>query len=437
MKKAFALVCAAGILLVGCKSSGDPSTSSSTAAGSTPAGTEPASSEPGTGVADDSIKIGVTYTDLAPLKDVGLDLDHGDYASAFQALADDINANGGINGRTLELVQAPVNPIGTGAGTTACTMLTEDEEVFAVLGDLQQDIVPCYVTDHDTALVGGYQSPASLAAAAAPWLTWYPSLDRLATKTIEGADAAGIYDGKKVGLVSLPVDGDLVSTVVDPALDDAGVDVVDRAVIDAPANDAAAATAAAQTIAEKFKSEGVEVVVTVGNAFNPFANGLVQTDFRPVLVATDDNTVSAWRISKSDDALQILDGLVAGGGIGRADAWNEPSMQACVDTVNEAQPDRQITDPATAQPGDPETFVSLFVACRSMALFEAIAEKAGPTLNNDTFRNAASTLGEFQVPGVGGVSNYTATAPSGDPAVYLRRWDASTKDLVSDPEPIT
>jgi ABC-type branched-subunit amino acid transport system substrate-binding protein len=437
MKKAFALICATGILLVGCKSSGDPSTRSSTADGSTPAATEPASIEPGVGVTDDSIKIGVTYTDLAPLKDVGLNLDHGDYASAFQALADDINADGGINGRTLELVQAPVNPIGTGAGTTACTMLVEDEEVFAVLGDLQQDIVPCYVTDHDTAVVGGYQSPTALAAANAPWFTWNASVDRLATKTIEGADAAGIYEGKKVGVVSLPVDGDLVTDVVDPALEEAGAEVVDHAVIDAPANDAAAATASAQTIAEKYRSEGVEVIITVGNAFNPFANGLVQTDYRPTLVATDDNTVSAWKIGKPDESLQILDGLVAGGGVSRDDAWNEPSMQACVDTVKEAQPDRQITDPATAKEGDPETFVSLFVACRSMSLFKAIADKAGPTLNNDTFRNAGATLGEFQIPGVGGVSDFTPTAPSGDPDVYLRRWDPAIKDLVTDLEPIS
>jgi len=123
MKRAIALLSLAALLLVGCKSTGDSTSSTSTTAA--------ASTEPGQGVSADSIKIGVTYTDLSAIKDI-MDLDHGDYASAFQALADDLNASGGINGRKLEIVQAPVSPIGTEAGTTTCVQMTEDEKVFAV-----------------------------------------------------------------------------------------------------------------------------------------------------------------------------------------------------------------------------------------------------------------------------------------------------------------
>src|SRR5690606_30496889 len=145
MKRAVALLGLVAVLLVGCKSTGDSA--------STTSSTGPVSTEPGQGVTADSIKIGVTYTDLSSLRDL-MNLDHGDYASAFQAVADEINANGGINGRTLELVDTPVSPIGTEAGTTACVSLTEDQKVFAVIGNIQTNVVPCYVKDHDTAVVG-------------------------------------------------------------------------------------------------------------------------------------------------------------------------------------------------------------------------------------------------------------------------------------------
>lgn len=430
MKRAFAVLCLGALLATGCKSTSDRNATTTTRAD-----TE-MSTELGTGVTDDTIRIGVTYTDLKPLKDIGMKLDHGDYASAFQALADDVNANGGINGRKLELVQAPVNPIGTGAGTTVCTELTEDKKVFAVIGDLQQDIVPCYTNDHDTAVVGSYQAPASLAAAKAPWFTWYPSLDRLLDKTIVGAAADGAFKGKKVAVVSLPVDKAMVDANLDKALAEAGIADATKAVVDAPSDDAAAAAAAAQTIAERFKSDGVEVVITVGNAFSPFADGLTKTNYRPVIVTTDDNVVSAWKVAKSDDAMSVLGGLIAGGGVSRQEAWKQPAMQACVKKILAADPGRQITDPSTAKEGDPETYVSVLLACRSMGLFVAIADGAGTTLNNDTFRKAGHDLGSFQVPGVGGVSDFTATAPTGDPNVYLRRWDPATKDLTSDPNPI-
>ena len=82
----------------------------------------------------DKIKIGVTYVDLAAVRATGIKLDHGDYEKAFQTVIDDINAKGGINGRKIVPVFAPINPIGTDPAQAACVKLTEDEKVFAVIG---------------------------------------------------------------------------------------------------------------------------------------------------------------------------------------------------------------------------------------------------------------------------------------------------------------
>jgi energy-coupling factor transporter ATP-binding protein EcfA2 len=317
---------------------------------------------------------------------------------------------------------------------TQCTKLTEDEQVFAVIGSLQASAVECYVTQHETALVGGQQTDDLLAVAVAPWFAFTAPIDRLALKTIEGAAAEGVFDGKKVGVITLPLYEPMMESSVNPALDAAGVDVVETAVIDVPDGDAAAATAAAATILEKFRAEDVELVVTVGDAFLNTNTALEQTDYRPQIVATDANPVVTALVGRTD--FSAFQGLIAGSTPSKAVQWGDPAMQECVDVIRSAQPDRQITDPLNQAEGERDTFVSVVTACQSVALFRAIAEAAGPGLNNDTFRAAGESLGEFTVPGNGGVQNYTADALSGDPAVFLGRFDPSTNTLEPDAEPV-
>ena len=193
MKK-FVIVAVALLSLVAasCKSSGD-------SAGSTSSSKAP-STELGKGVTADSITLGVTYLDLSALKDILPSLDHGDYASAVQALADVINESGGINGRQLNLVFAKVDPIKDESNLAACVKLTEDTDAFAVLViGLSASGVKCIVDDHATPVIGGIQSPQELAAAKAPWFTVQASSASGAEKTIKGVLADGSLDGQEGG----------------------------------------------------------------------------------------------------------------------------------------------------------------------------------------------------------------------------------------------
>jgi ABC-type branched-subunit amino acid transport system substrate-binding protein len=435
MKRAIALLAVAGVLAVGCKSSGEPATSSPSdtdSSGGTVA-TAPLSTEPGQGVTDSEIRIGVTFTDLSSIRDI-VNIDHGDYSSAFQALADDINDAGGINGRKLVLVDGPVSPVGTDSATTTCTQLTEDEQVFAVIGNVQADVTSCYVAEHDTALVGGQQTPEGLAAAQAPWFAFDAGLDYVAAKTIQGAADEGAFDGKKVAVISLPVHEPLLADTIDPALEAAGADVVGNAVLDAPPDDQAAALAQAQTFAARFEADGADVVVAVGDAFLTLTKALEQSSYRPAIVATDSNVVRASLVGRSD--YSVFEGIVTGGPPGTAAGWTEAPMQECVDRILAVQPDRQINDPTTATKETPSTWVSVTVACQAMTLLQAILEKAGPTLNNDTFRAAGETLGKIDIPGKGGPSDFTPTSPSGNPPVFLAHWDPATQELVTSSTPV-
>ena len=122
------------------------------------------------GVTDTSIKIGVIYLDLSIAGPV-LGINQGDYKAAYQAAFDEVNEAGGIHGRTLEPVFTPIVPASNDQGTAACTELTDDEEVFFVLGNYVDENAPCVVTTHETPLLGGdlAMNPESLAAAKALW----------------------------------------------------------------------------------------------------------------------------------------------------------------------------------------------------------------------------------------------------------------------------
>lgn len=87
------------------------------------------------------IKVGFPYVDLAPLQAEGITIDQGSYPDAFNALIANLNAQGGINGRKIAPYLVSVNPISTTATDSACTQLTEDDNVLVAL----QPVYPlCY-----------------------------------------------------------------------------------------------------------------------------------------------------------------------------------------------------------------------------------------------------------------------------------------------------
>src|SRR5690349_23395427 len=113
------------------------------------------------GVSKDEIKLGVTYVDFEPIKDV-VDINHGDYVKTYNAVIDDLNKKGGVNGRKIVQVLGKVNPLGTAPAQEVCLKLTEDDEVFAAVGFFIFDAQNCYVAQHDTPVLGGTMNPTYL-----------------------------------------------------------------------------------------------------------------------------------------------------------------------------------------------------------------------------------------------------------------------------------
>jgi hypothetical protein len=383
-----------------------------------------------------TIKIGITYPDLAAIRNV-VNIDHGDYRTAYTAVIDDVNKHGGVNGRMLEPVFAPVNPIGTAPADAACTKLTEDNQVFAVLGSATNPT--CYINTHAVALVGTSVSPDQAKGAKAPWFSTSLTDDRNLVKVLDAVDKKGVFTGHKVAVVGQSGDATALRDVAVPELKKLGVNVVETAINSAPTTDVSAGYQQYGLIASKFQSSGADVVVAVGQAGTgwPKALQVNRSSYLPRLIAGSFNSLAAYVADTSgNDPAVLKDAVTGSSNPPQSVAWNDPAMKSCVALVQQAEPAAQINDPITATAKTPNTWVSPTAACQNVSLFVAIAKAAGATLNNTTFDNGGESLTNVVLPGFGGVAlHYGPGSHDGDGAIYLSNYDTTQRKLVTEQHP--
>lgn len=421
MRKQLLVLVVIGALLFGC-TSGESSSTDTTGAdgGDSTATTEGdvVATGPSPGVTDDSVKIGVTYVDLASLAGI-VDIDHGDYEAAYQAQFDAINEAGGINGRTLEPVFAPIAPVGPDPADEACTKLTEDDDVFIAVGFFLDDAVLCPVETHETAVIGGAMTPERLERAAAPWFTNEASTD-VQTEGIRAMAEAGALDDN-LGVFAGAGQEQLMDDVVLPLLDELGVEVTESAVVDQTAEDITATNAAVAVIAERFESAGVDKVLVLGNSGLAWAIGTEPLDYRPEMRAPDFSALLTFaQDEEAERDLSILDGAVGSGIYGPTSAVYElPGMQECIGVIEDGGVD--VPDPADLAPED-QTYISALTSCAQMELLTALLEAAGEDLNYGTLEAGADGLVVDMPNQPEPVTYGPAPAADGDPPVFLFDW---------------
>ena len=184
---------------------------------------------------------------------------------AYEALVEEINAEGGIHGRTIEPIVVGINPVGTASAEAACVELAEDEQVFAVLvGFLSGEAVLCPLETHQTAVIGGKMTPQRIERAQAPWYSAEPSVD-LESEAIRALAEAGELDGT-LGVFGGTAEEQQVEDVVLPLLDELGIEPAETAVVTAPPDDITAVNAEIAVFAERFDVAGIDQVLITGQS---------------------------------------------------------------------------------------------------------------------------------------------------------------------------
>jgi ABC-type branched-subunit amino acid transport system substrate-binding protein len=386
---------------------------------------------PTPGVTSSTIKVGITYADVSAIRNI-INVDPGDYQVAYTTLFDQINAHGGINGRKVVPVFAAVDPLGPAGAANACTRLTEDDQVFAVVGYFLPADTTCYVDTHRTPIIGLSLSGSQAAQAKAPWFNPVISDSDLIPKEMAAFDEEGAFSGKKVAVVGTAADQTEVNEVL-PALKKLKVHVAQTAINSVPTADTTAQTAQFGVIAEKLQTLGVNVVVAVGNAGEDWPAALQdnQSAYLPRTVATDYVDLLAYVENKSGYSAAVLKGAVTAGGYPPATVfWSDPAMKRCVATIQKAEPNAAINNPITATPTTPVTWTAPLTACQQVALFSAIVKAAGKTLNNRTFAKGGASLTHISIPGGGGTFDFGGGHNDGDGPAFVYAWSPSAKKLV-------
>ena len=109
----------------------------------------------GQGVTDSTIKIGVALVDFKCIEPY-IQTTRVDEYKVYDAFINDLNAKGGIAGRKIVPIYKTFCPIVPAPALTLCTQFTEDEHVFAVIGDfvdLTGQAQPCIAKQHKTVLI--------------------------------------------------------------------------------------------------------------------------------------------------------------------------------------------------------------------------------------------------------------------------------------------
>lgn len=405
MRRFIALTMVLGLVVVG----------STTATASSRRATTP-------GVTKKAIKLGVTYVDLSNLGGT-IDIDFGDWQKIYEVLIDDFNANGGVNGRELNPVFAPVEPIGTVPAEEACVHLTEDEQVFAVTGFFLTPPL-CYLEAHNTPVVNGAQTAEDVARAKAPWFTLDPD-DHFNSLAIDAFAAEGAFKGGKLGIVVDAQSQALYDDVVAPALKRNKVKGT-VVTIDVVQGDEVATQQAARPIVERFDSDGINKILFVGTSAVQFGNVLAQTDYRPRMIVLNYTILRAF-VQNPGSAVDVAKNAI---GAYTLTDFNDPTLQKCFKVVEK---ELGYVVKETVGPDEPDYRSSSEIACRAIGLFAAIAEAAGKNLTVESF-GKAPLKGSLEVPGTGTIT-YDKKFKTFLQPVYIYRYDPATKTLVADDKP--
>jgi ABC-type branched-subunit amino acid transport system substrate-binding protein len=267
-----------------------------------------------TGLSDDTLKLGVIGVDFGALAQAGLTPDLGDQPKIFQSVVDQINADGGIGGRQVELRLTMIDVLaGAESGQAACLEMTQDFGAFAVVltPAVSRDVARCVAVSNETLTLGSTGFDDALYEEAEGRLfsagsDTSMSTDRQAEGWARMLDEDGVLEGKTIGVVTDEQSPEFSAAANDslvPTLEELGYEVPVNVTLPCPEGDQDCDQQEAAV--QQMKDAGVDFVFmgaanTVGPTFVQAAENL---DFHPEWAANGNqvtDTVAQFFASVSD-----------------------------------------------------------------------------------------------------------------------------------------
>jgi hypothetical protein len=355
------------------------------------------------GVTADTITIGVVWSDLDALREMGLvDINYGDIELVWQTVIDEINDRGGIGGRSLEMVFDQYNPVLSSSVEEMCLRLTEDTQVFAVVGSLAGPAlegIPCFIEIQETMVLGGVHRPELLDRAKVPWITTEWSQERRYRALLELYQRQGLFEGRMALLDDHREHTGLTNDIVLPTLERLDEDLVSVLTSTADGGDELALESQIGLFAEKLRTEDIDTLLIVQSAIALGLPLLREAGFEGTILTVDSGSFLAGIGGFDERDPAIYEGAYGPTPFSSDDVWAMQSTLDCVSIFETAHPEIDVIPSDQVPDGDPQWASVLLPACRLLQLFELAGESAGADLTHDTFAAAAYQLGTFELPG--------------------------------------
>lgn len=355
------------------------------------------------GVTDDTIRLGVVWSDLDELRDMGLvDINYGDIPLVWQTVIDDVNAAGGVFGRQIEMVFDTYNPVEATSVEEMCIRLVEDEEVFAVVGSLAGPALEgilCILESQETMVLGGVHRPELLDRAKAPWITTEWSQDRRYTALLDIYEREGLLDGKLALLDDHREHEGLTSDIVLPKLDDLGRSLSVEFTSTASGGDELALESQIGLFTERLVTENIETLLIVQSAIALGLPLVREAGFDGTILTVDSGSFLAGIGGFDERPPEIYEGAYGPTLFGSDDVWAMDSTQECEAVLERAHPEIDVIPSDQVPDGEPQWATPLLASCRFIWLFDIIGERVGEDLTPEAFEEAAYSLGSFELPG--------------------------------------
>ena len=374
--------------------------------------TLPANTTLGQGVTADSVKIGVALPDFDCVKQF-VDFIRVGQQQIYQSYIDYLNAHGGVSGRKIVPVFDQFCPIPNAALLAqVCTKFTDDEKVFAVVGNLFDSTgvaESCVAKQHKTPLMV-FDLTQAITDKSPPGMIVFPGtfperIDGVITTLMQQNHT---LDGKKVAVLGEQGTKESITKTLVPDLQKNGVQLGTTAILQIAGTDTTAAQSQLDSFVDKWKSEGVNAVFFSGEQVSSkrFVDKVAQ-QIPGVLLITDTGDAKGEAQDETKaGGKNNFEGMLYASGPTSQEYDQSPNWKYCAD-IYKAQTGK-VAPNAEAVIPDPQdkskrldTYGSISDACQVLTLFQEIGDKAGPNLNDDTWLNAVNTYGPIRDPGSG------------------------------------
>jgi ABC-type branched-subunit amino acid transport system substrate-binding protein len=358
----------------------------------------------GQGVTGDSVKVGVVLIDYNCVKDF-VDSIRTQEKQTYQIYVDTVNARGGVaHGKKIVPVFKSYCPINGAAALQACTSLTEDDKVFAVIGsfyDPTGDAQACIAAQHHVPLISNTIGESTIRKApggliVSPDITPERRLDVILSLLKKKPD---ILRGKKVSVVADSTAKPRVTSVVDPGLKALGVERGSDGLVTVTGSDTTAAQAQLDSFIERWKTEHVDALLLIGDdvSSKQFVEKIRRAIPGITLIADTTGVLSgAQDEQKAGVKPNPYDGIITAEGQTGAEHQKTKHGAYCRGIWEKAT-GRTMPAPNDIVKGPggkrEELYGEVEDGCLFTTMFATIADRVGVNLNSTNWVNAVNNFG--------------------------------------------